>query len=239
MDWIAVVEREGHALSTAARHDFKAAVPACPGWDVDALLAHIGVIHHRTAGLARTARTERPTTDDGSQPVAPSGNLLGWYEAGLADLLDAFRTTDPATEVWSFIGPSTVGWWHRRMAHETTMHRIDAEQATGAAGPIETELALDGLGELLELFLPLRNGGQATGTGETVHVHATDADGEWLLALRADGVGVERGHAKGDVAVRGPVADLLLWLYGRRPVDGLEVFGDADLAARFRDLAAI
>ncbi len=37
---------------------------------------------------------------------------------------------------------------------------------------------------------------------------------------------VEPGHAKGDAAVRGPAADLLLWLWGRRPLDGFEVFGD-------------
>ena len=66
-----MIEREGHALSTAARHDFKAAGPACPGWDVNDLLAHIGRIHHRTAGIVRTSRQEPPSKDAGSQPVAP------------------------------------------------------------------------------------------------------------------------------------------------------------------------
>jgi uncharacterized protein (TIGR03083 family) len=132
-----------------------------------------------------------------------------------------------------------VAFWLRRMAQETTMHRIDAEQATGVAGPVDAALAVDGIDELFDLFLPRRHAGKATGDGETAHVHATDAEGEWLLRLTGDGIAVERGHAKGDVAVRGPAGDLLLWLWGRRPVDGLEVFGDAGLADRFRELAAI
>ena len=41
-------------------------------------------------------------------------------------------------------------------------------------------------------------------------------------------------HAKGDVAARGTASDLLLFLWGRVPADTLEVFGDADLLARFR-----
>ena len=239
MDWITVIEREGHALSTAARHDFKAAVPACPGWDVDDLLAHIGRIHHRTAGVVRTARQERPTEEDGSQPVAPETNLLAWYEAGLADLLDALRTADPDTSVWTFIGPRPARWWFRRMAQETAVHRVDAEQATGALGPVDAELAVDGIDEHLRLFLPARHAGTATGSGETIHLHATDVPGEWLLTLTGDGITVEEGHAKGDVAVRGAAADLFLWMWGRGPLDRLELFGDAALAQRLRELAAV
>ena len=234
MDWITVIEREGHALSTAARHDFKAAVPACPGWDVDDLLTHIARIHHRNARVIREGLTEPVPLPD-----APSGNVLGWYEAGLADLLDAARGADPATPTWSPFGPVTVEFWLRRMAQETTVHRVDAEQATGTVGPVDGEVAVAGIDELVDVFLPLRHDGKPTGTGETVHLHATDAEGEWLLTLGDDGVAVARGHAKGDLALRGPVSHLLLWVWGRQPIEGLEVFGDTGLAARFRDLAAI
>ena len=234
MDWIAAIEREGHALSTAARHDFKAEVPACPGWTVDDLLAHLGVIHHRVADVVGRGATERPES-----PVAPATGRLGWYEAGLAALLDTLRAADPSAPVWSWAGIVPVEFWLRRMAQETLVHRVDAEEATGTAGPVDTALAVDGIDELFELFLPRRHAGKPTGAGETIHVHATDAEGEWLLTLGPDGIPFERGHAKGDVAVRGPAADLLLWLWGRRPADGLEVFGDAGLADRFRQLAAI
>jgi len=43
---------------------------------------------------------------------------------------------------------------------------------------------------------------------------------------------MREGHEKAAVAVRGPVTDLMLAVYRRRPVDGLEVFGDRDLLDR-------
>lgn len=37
---------------------------------------------------------------------------------------------------------------------------------------------------------------------------------------------IERRHAKGAFAARGPAADLLLLLWGRRPASALQIFGD-------------
>jgi predicted lipid carrier protein YhbT len=56
--------------------------------------------------------------------------------------------------------------------------------------------------------------------------------------LNTDGLVVTREHAKGDVAARGTASDLLLFLYGRIDADGLDVFGDAALLARWRELVA-
>jgi predicted lipid carrier protein YhbT len=60
--------------------------------------------------------------------------------------------------------------------------------------------------------------------------------GEWLVRFNGDDVTVTREHGKGDVAVRGPVEDLFLWLWGRIPADRLEVFGDRSLLERYRQL---
>ncbi len=54
--------------------------------------------------------------------------------------------------------------------------------------------------------------------------------------LSPDGLVVTREHAKGDVAARGTASDLLLFLYGRADADRLDVFGDAALLARWREL---
>ena len=43
-------------------------------------------------------------------------------------------------------------------------------------------------------------------------------------------------HAKGDVAVRGSALALLLYLWGRNP-QGLEIFGEPDLAQAWGSLA--
>jgi uncharacterized protein (TIGR03083 family) len=240
VDWISAVEREGHALFRTARHDPTARVPSCPGWDVDELLRHVGIAHHRAALILREGRTEPPPLEETSPPP---GSSLSWYEAGLAALLDAMRTVEVATPVWTF-GRSdrsdrTATFWHRRMAHETVVHRVDAEQATGAVGPLEVALVLDGIAESLEVFAPLMARREQDPATATVHLHATDVEGEWLVTLGGNTVTVEHGHAKGDAAVRGTAADLYLWLWGRVPLDRLEVFGDPAIAERLTKLSRV
>jgi hypothetical protein len=63
-----------------------------------------------------------------------------------------------------------------------------------------------------------------------VHLHCTDADGEWIV--HADGR-VERAHAKGDAAMRATASDLVLALYRRVPIDQLDVVGDRAVAEAF------
>lgn len=237
MDWTTVVEREGHTLSLAARHDTTAEVPSCPGWNIDELLRHVGVTHRRVALIVREGRTEPPPLEETSPP---HGGSLNWYEVGLATLLDAMRTVDPATPVWTFSRrDQTAAFWHRRMAHETSVHRVDAEQATGAVGPVDPGLALDGIAESLEVFAPLLARRDEDPSTATVHLHATDVEGEWLVTLGGGTVAVEHGHAKGDAAVRGAAADLHLWLWGRVPLDRLEVFGDPTVADRLTRLSRV
>jgi hypothetical protein len=67
----------------------------------------------------------------------------------------------------------------------------------------------------------------AWGDGRTVHLHRTDGDGEWLITI-GDPPTIERGHAKGDLAVRGAAGQLLLWAWNR-PAH-VELFGDSGLA---------
>ena len=94
-------------------------------------------------------------------------------------------------------------------------------------------LAADGIDEWLHLFLPRRPlpEGQAPWT---LHLHGTDdpapaAGGEWLVRFGRDGAVITQEHAKGDVAVRGPVSDLLLLLWNRLPrpqAAEVSTFGD-------------
>jgi predicted lipid carrier protein YhbT len=123
------------------------------------------------------------------------------------------------------------------MAHETAVHRADAESAHGEIAPVvPAALASDGVDEVLWTMLSrLRNA--RPGNGETVHLHCTDTEGEWLLTLQPDRVDVRDGHARADCAARGAASDLLLFVWGRLPAARLEVLGDGDLLARVRRLA--
>jgi uncharacterized protein (TIGR03083 family) len=239
IDYLRAVRNDGEALAAAARKGLDPPVPACAGWTVADLVLHTGMVHRHKLEIVRGRLAEPPRP---WPPPAPEpAELLGWFEQGLQELLTVLEDADPETRVWTFHRPDqTVGFWRRRMAFETAVHRVDAESAHGQAAPVPAELAADGVGEVLEVFLaPFLEGEPVGGRGESVHLHATDTEGEWQLRLLPAGVQVERGHAKGDAAARGAASDLLLFLWGRAGVDRLERFGDAALLPRVRELAAM
>lgn len=223
-------------LDAAVAAGLDAPVPSCPGWDVAELLAHVGRVHRRAASSSTRAPDDE--VQRGVEIPAPErSELVAWVREG-ADALVAALDRPADTPAWTWAPPSTVGFWQRRQAHETSMHRVDAQiAATGTAEPIDAELAADGIDEWLHLLQNLPRREPPTGNGETLHFHCTDVAGEWLVRLTPDGLDVQREHAKGDVAARGAASDLLCWLQGRAPVDRLEVFGDASLLTRWRELA--
>jgi uncharacterized protein (TIGR03083 family) len=218
----------------AAAAGVDADVPSCPGWKVVDLLDHC-------AGGDRWARTIVATgSRDGAPrelpPDAPTGEaLIPYFREGARELVETLASTDPTTSVWTFSpADRTARFWYRRRAQETSIHRYDAQLAAGAPAPLDAEMAVDGVDEFLTVFLPRLADNFGDVGDATVHLHCTDVAGEWLVARRDGELTVTAEHAKGDVAARGSASDLLLFLWGRVPEDALEVFGDADLLARFR-----
>jgi uncharacterized protein (TIGR03083 family) len=214
-------------------------VPACPDWDLAALQEHMGQIH-RWADLILTTRPEtRPRRE--RTPLEPGADRHAFVAEGAAGLRARFLAEDLDAPVWTFVGPRPARWWLRRQTQETTLHALDAIDAVGEGDfTVSPELAVDGIDELFEVFVPvLLDTAGFAGAGETLHLHATDAEGEWLVRFGADAVTVTREHAKGDVAARGPASDLLLFLWGRVRPDDLEVFGDTELLARWQDVVRI
>lgn len=230
--YVDTVCQDGGRLATLAREaDLSTRVPSTPDWDVGGLIAHTGWVHrYATAWMSANAPQQRDVVQ------TASGDLAVWFTEGLDALVAHLDGCDPDEEVSTFIGPGTYWFWLRRMAHETAMHRWDAEAALGIAGPIATDVALDGVDEFLTGFhLPHRVGRHFSGDGQTLHFHATDGEGEWYLTRTSEGVDVERTHAKGDVAARGRAQDLLLFLWSRVGPDRLDVFGDGDLLVAWQE----
>ena len=231
-----IVRAEGGRLLEAAAHDLDAAVPACPGWSVADLVAHVGRIYGWVAEVVAAPGVDRPGHPFPEAPPAPE--LLAWARAQLDALLAVFESAAPGTPCWNWAGDDGVDFYYRRMAHESLVHRHDVEAAVGAATPIDPALAADGIDELLAV------GMQSSANPNKVydypagslHLHRTDGEGEWLVRTDAGSLVITREHAKGDVAVRGTAVDLWRYLWGRGGQD-LEIFGDGELAAAWAAVA--
>ncbi len=107
--------------------DPSAAVPTCPGWTVADLTRHVGQVYlHKTVAMREGAEPDPwpPKELANEEPLA----LLDRAYAGLLDEFAARKPEDPAG-TW-YTPDQTVGFWIRRMAQETVIHRIDAELGT-------------------------------------------------------------------------------------------------------------
>jgi uncharacterized protein (TIGR03083 family) len=218
----------GRALTDAGRAAPDAPVAACPGWTVATVVKHVGLVHTWATGVLRDYPSEAPPFPRAPAELTPS-DLPDWADAQRATLIDAIAESDGDHAVWAFGEVQAARFWWRRQAIETSVHAWDGADAASTPWAIPPGVGAEGVEELLEWNLARRFASEppAWGAGRTIHLHRTDGDGEWLLTI-GDPPRVERGHAKGDLAVRGPAADLLLWSYNRRA--GVELLGDTTLA---------
>ncbi|MEV7011034.1 maleylpyruvate isomerase family mycothiol-dependent enzyme [Streptosporangium sp. NPDC051022] len=225
--------------------DLTVPVPSCPGWNVGQLLRHLGGGHRWIEEIVRT-RATRPLPDESFRDLSAYTDedpaVLGpWLAEGAARLADTLRAAGPGAPVWTPIPGETSMFLARRFAHETVVHRADATLALGKEFTVEEEVALDALDEWMELgalpqILDVHPEKRALfGPGRTLHLHATDTapetKAEWLVDLTGETVVWRRAHEKATVAVRGPLTDLLLIVYRRRPArgEGIQIFGDEGL----------
>jgi uncharacterized protein (TIGR03083 family) len=235
--WVTALRREGAAFAEAAgAAELDADVPSCPGWTVRRLVSHLSRVHRSAVAGVQDGTVEPPAL--AARPP-DDGRLLAWYGEGLDRLLTVFADAEP----------HLPDFWPRRMAHETTMHRFDAELAAYArAGGFDAALAADGVGEVVESMLSLRAADEplASARGDVL-VDCTDTGDTWLVRLEPGTVRSERPESRprrADAGIRGPAADLYLVLWGRLPLDPaepgrtrrgrVEVTGDRALAALVR-----
>ena len=229
------LKADSAALHEAARRGLDRPVPGCPGWDVARLVEHVGRVHWRIGTVVRTRSLDSGSYD---WPEAPEGpQRLDWL-AGLSHaLVEALSGVDPQTPLWTWAGGvRTAGFWFRRAAQETALHRWDAQSAIGEPAAIDATLAADGIDELLEIFLPHWEGGiRFDGVAGTLLIRCHDTPGSWLVRIAPDGAVTTR-HPAADPAgctLDGTASDLLLLLWGRAD-GGVSVGGDRSLLDGWR-----
>ncbi|MFJ6683399.1 maleylpyruvate isomerase family mycothiol-dependent enzyme [Streptomyces werraensis] len=238
--YLEILEHEGRSLADAAEQAGPGApVPACPDWRVRDLLRHTGVVHRWAAGfVADACPAPRPMEE---HPDLDGPELVTWYRACHGALLDTLRKAKPEVECWTFLpgAESALGFWARRQAHETAVHRWDAQAARGGdPTPVATDFAVDGVDELLRGFHARRRSRVRTPEPRVLRIRATDADAVWTVRLSQEPPVTTR-DAAGDAEceVSGPAAELYLSLWNRLPMP--KVTGDAALAELWRQTSAI
>lgn len=199
-----------------------AAVPSCPGWTTSHLAEHLAHVYWHQSHVVKNG--VRPTAGehlpDFTFADSPQRYLDLAFEA-IRKALDPSRS--PQRDVWTFDPRSTtVDFWFRRMAHETMVHRFDAELACGATTAFDDALCLDGVDELMS-WVPM--------LAEAPHVDLPDIG---TVALSVAGVRpvryvleVRPGHSVARTVQRlpdgcrleitGAAEDINLLLWGRMP----------------------
>ena len=235
--FLACLEADYRRIREVVPGHLAAPVPSCPDWTVADLTRHVGEVYlHKVEcmreGRARVTGWPPPGLRD-EEPVA----LL---DRSYAELVAEFATRSPTDGGGTWYAPDpTVGFWFRRMAMESVMHRVDAELGAGASiAPIPDDLAIDGIDELLKVFVAysfsqwhedftevLKNSPghtykiQATATSETPST-------AWLVKTAADRLTAEGGPneelldtATPEVTISGTPADLFRWTWNRETPD--------------------
>ena len=233
--------------------DFDAPVPSCPGWSLADLVWHLSEVQYFWATIAAGPLMEPELVPDLTRPD-PS-LLRGLFNEQAAHLHRTLSAHDPSTPCWTWKeDDQTIGFVRRRQAHEALIHRIDAELTVGNRTPIDTELAVDGVDEILRVQIDgFPDWGTFTEDGVTAVITETDTSCSWGLRFgRFTGTSpnthtdydldaltvVDANAVEPKMHLRGRAADLDLWLWGRATAERLNVDGDESLADRLRTLAA-
>ncbi|MGI8677767.1 MAG: maleylpyruvate isomerase family mycothiol-dependent enzyme [Jatrophihabitans sp.] len=210
------LESDGPLLVAAAeRAGWDAPVPGTE-WDVRTLVTHVGGVHRWAADAIRTSSQNYQSAAGAAVGTGPGDDeLLAWFASGHASLVAALRAAPDDLATFTFLpADSPRHFWARRQAHETAIHRVDAEGASGAVTDFSAGVAQDGIAELLHGFAQ-RKSNAPDATGSFV-LKAHDGP-SWRIDFGGERIAVESaaefGWANG--LVSGTSSDLYRWLWNR------------------------
>jgi uncharacterized protein (TIGR03083 family) len=245
--WLAAVRAEGSAFLSAVGTDdvLGSTVPSCPDWTVGDLARHLGGVYRRVrvnAGSGRADEAWPALNVPEDAPAATDPEVVAWFGEELAQTSRFLDALDPDLPTWNFAPQAKVaGFYHRRLAHETAVHRWDAQFASGLPEPIESKLAGDTVAEVLDTFLPAGRRREPVDATGVVHLVASDLGHEWTVRLRGQGMALLDTDTLLDddahparAAATGSASDLALALWGRVSFDVVETVGDEGLLEALR-----
>ena len=239
MDFMDAIATESERFIAAIEQTEPAdRVPTCPEWTADDLLWHLTEVHGYWAGvLHRNAQTEAEAEEveaNAPERAEDREQIIELFNANTAALIGELEQRSDAEPAWFWLeSAKTVGSTRRMQAHETTMHRVDAELAAGLESVgVDPDLAADGIAHAFDVMwawwgtLP---GFVFVEVGGPVELVASDLGRSWLAQPgRWQGTGQSGKHYDQSGAVlrpagepvahyTGTVEQLYRWLWGRGP----------------------
>ncbi len=191
---LATIEYEGWRIIELGRQAPDRIVPQYPTWTMRDLVIHVAQVHGRTGAICETLPAERIR---GPEPPLAE-DPFDWAATQLARMLEGLAAADPDASVWTFIDDASLGFWLRRMVIETGVHRWDAQGAVGEAEPLLDAVAMHGLDEFPDLYLP------RLGDVPAIELCAIDVGRAWRY-----------GNGEPGMIVEGSASDLFLRLMSR------------------------
>ena len=244
--YLDVIAGAADLLATrAAVAGLDAAVPTCPGWSVADLVAHQGMVHQWAAANLQLDDSAVPSQTDILHSIRPE-QLIPWFVAGAVELRTALRNTDPDVKARTFLkdAPAPRQFWARRQAHETTIHAVDALAAALGRCPTAdevdcaTDVALDGIDELLTGFFTRGRSKLAEDAPFTVAVSPTDEETAWTMAVAGGRITTERRRVdNADATFAGTACQLYFGLWNRGKE--IEAAGRPEVLDRWRAVQRI
>jgi len=241
------VEAEGASFAELVKDaDPAIGVPSCPGWTLADLIKHHGSSQRRAEYVVRHL-SQQPVLSKDCRTDLPDdqAGYPAWFAAGSGPLVATLRAADPEAPMWTNGADRHVRYWARRILYEAVVHRADAELALGRQPHIEAATGRDGIDEFLTnmpCFPWIAERHREFGRdGHTLHFHATNHDGEWMITLGRGAFTWEHHHGPATVTAAGSAGDLLLLVYGRLAPgdDRFAVAGEARLLSQWLAKSAL
>jgi uncharacterized protein (TIGR03083 family) len=234
----------GAAVASAPSLDVQ--VPTCPEWTLSDLVHHMGEGRFDWAATVAAGPDASAKSSAEGAPPAPGDRdaQLGWLASSTQQLVGALQEAGPDRGCWTWWGdsqsPQTCHSVARHQLQQYAVHTYDAQVTVGAPQPLPDDVALDGVDEFLSTCCATTSAWPHEPA--VVDYHASEGH-SWRQRLSAEGSQITRLPAPGtvdaaaagtdqdaaDASARGTANELVLALYGRIPMDALELAGDPGL----------
>lgn len=173
-------------VAAAAETSPREQVAACPGWSTYDLVVHLGNTHAWAATIVETGQRAAEQNDEPDSRKARA--MSSWYAAKAEDLYRVLQASDPTASCWNFTGRDlTPRFWARRQTHETLVHLVDLDQASGRTTEVADRLCTDGIAEVLSVMVPrMYQRGHRVDLSAPLSIRTTDASAAWTLLPHGD-----------------------------------------------------